>query len=75
MEILTMQAKIARKRAFEAELEKLGKPHDRRGFMRRAWLRKRVEVLEYEIRQGGLSLTGKAEGESREGGRERRPAD
>lgn len=75
MEILTMQAKIARKRAFEAELEKLGKPHDHRGFVRRSWLSARIRELEFEIRQGGLSLTGKAEGESREGGRERRPAD
>lgn len=75
MEILTMQAKIAHKRAYEKELEKLGKPHDRRGFMRRAWLKHQVRKLEFEIRQGGLSLTGTAEGESREGGRERRPAD
>jgi hypothetical protein len=75
MDDSTMQAKIARKRAFEAELAKLGQPHDYRGFVRRAWLSARIRELENEIRQGGLPLTVKAEGESRERRSERRPAD
>lgn len=48
------QATLRRKKAFEAELEKMAKPHTIAGFRRRAWLKHQILKLEAELKQHTL---------------------